>query len=451
MELCTTMRRLSAVPLLSCLFCIAAAAQQKTEPPLLTLDDAIRAAIDHNRQLESSAEVVQKAREAVAEAVAARYPQFNASVLSGVALNPIHFTIPKGAIGSVAGLGPLPAMDVDYTAGRKMTALVHASVAQPVSQLFKINLGVREARVGEALAEENLRLSRQKTTAQVREAYYRLAQAASEIASSEASLRYLEEFSALMERRLSEEAVLKSDVLAVKAKAGQQRYQLLTRRDDLETGKEAMNRLLGRDLETDFSVEAMPAPSFEELDLEAAQAHALDRRPEMHQTQLQIEKAALDVRREKADYLPNLSLQISYLTFTNVEFAPQNLSSAGVLFDWQPFDWGQRHHKLEQLRATEHQAELNHYDVRDQVLIDVDTQFHKLAEARALIEAEEANHVAADEKLRVTLQRFEQKAALASDVLEQQAALAEADSQLHLALDSFWTAKAEFHRAMGEE
>lgn len=67
------------------------------------------------------------------------------------------------------------------------------------------------------------------------------------------------------------------------------------------------------------------------------------------------------------------------------------------------------------------------------------------------MEAQEANRAAADEKLRVTLQRFEQKAALASDVLEQQAALAEADSQLHRALEAFWTAKAEFHRAMGEE
>lgn len=445
------MRRFSVVPLLSCLFCIAAPAQQKTEPPLLTLDDAIRAAIDHNRQLESSAEDVQKARGAVAEAVAARYPQFNASVLSGVALNPIHFTIPKGAIGSVAGLGPLPAANVDYTAGRKVTTLVHASVAQPVSQLFKIDLGVREARVGESLAEENLRLNRQKTTAQVREAYYRLAQAASEIASSEASLRYLEEFGSLMERRLAEEAVLKSDVLAVKAKTGQQRYQLLTRRDDLQTGKEAMNRLLGRDPETEFSVEAMPAASFEELDLETARARALERRPEIHQTQLQMKKAELDVRREKAEYLPNLSLQISYLTFTNVEFAPQNLSSAGVLFDWQPFDWGQRHHKLEQLRASVHQAELSRADVRDQVLIDVATHFRKLAEARALMDAQEANHAAAEEKLRVTLQRFEQKAALAADVLEQQAALAEADNQWSLALEGFWTAKAEFHRAMGEE
>lgn len=445
------MRRLSIVPLLSCLFCMVSPAQQKTEPPLLTLDDAIRAALDHNRQLESSAQDVVKAREAVSESLAARYPQFDASVLSGVAINPIHFTIPKGAIGNVPGLGPLPATNVDYTAGRKMTTLVHASVAQPISQLFKIGLGVREARVVESLAEENLRLNRQKTAAQVREAYYRLAQAASEIASSEASLHYLEEFSSLMERRLGEEAVLKSDVLAVKAKAGQQRYQLLTRRDDLETGKEAMNRLLGRDLETGFSVEAMPAPSFEELDLEAARARALDRRPEIRQTQLQMEKAALDVRREKAEYLPDLSLQISYLTFTNVDFAPQNLSSAGVLFDWQPFDWGQKHHKLEQLRASVRQAELSRADVRDQVLIDVDTQFHKLAEARALMEAQEANRAAADEKLRVTLQRFEQKAALASDVLEQQAALAEADSQLHRALEAFWTAKAEFHRAMGEE
>jgi len=445
------MGRFAFVLLLSCSISMAVPAQQETAAPVLTLDDAIHAAIEHNRQLESSNFDVLKARQATAEAATARLPQFNAAVLSGVAINPIHFTIPKGAIGSAPGIGPLPAKDVDYNAGRKLTALAHASIAQPVSQLYKINLGVREARIGEAFAQQSLRLKRQQTAAEVREAYYQLAQTSSEIAAAEASQRYLDEFSALMERRLAEEAVLKSDLLAVKAKASQQRYQLLAFRDDLATAKEAMNRLLGRDLKTDFTVEAMPAPSIEELDLEAARARALEQRPEIRQSKLQVEKTVIDVRRERAEYLPNLSLQVSYLTFSNVGFAPQNLSSAGVLFDWQPFDWGQKHHKIEQLSSTARQAVLSRDDARDQVLIDVSAKFRKLVEARALVEAQAANREAAEEKLRVTMERYGQKAVLTADVLEQQAAAAEANSQWNRALAGFWSAEAEFHRAMGEE
>jgi outer membrane protein TolC len=271
------------------------------------------------------------------------------------------------------------------------------------------------------------------------------------VAAAEASLSALVELGGLTERRLAEETVLKSDLLSVKAKTSQQRLQLLTLRDGIATSKESFNRLLGRDLRTEFSVEPLPAPSVEELDLETARAKALEQRPEIREAKLQVEKAGLDIRRERAEYLPNLSVQLSYLSFANISFAPQNLTSAGFLFQWQPFDWGQKHHKIEELKSAAAQADLASTDAGQQVLIDVGAQYRKLAEARALLEAQMAVQESEREKLRVVMQRFEQKAVLMADVLQQQAALAEADSQLSQAVSGFWTAEAAFRRALGEE
>jgi outer membrane protein TolC len=445
------MTRLAFCAVLLFSICQAQQAQQPAAAPVLTLDEAIQTALKDNRQLQSAQLDVSKAQQATAEIGASRYPQFSADVLSGIALNPIHFTIPEGAIGDIPGIGPLPAENKDVTEPRRVTAIVHGSAVQPLTQLYKIDLGVRSSRIGEEFARQSLRQKRQELAEQVRDAYYQIVQAQGQVAAAEASLSALVELGGLTERRLAEETVLKSDLLSVKAKTSQQRLQLLTLRDGIATSKESFNRLLGRDLRTEFSVEPLPAPSVEELDLETARAKALEQRPEIREAKLQVEKAGLDIRRERAEYLPNLSVQLSYLSFANISFAPQNLTSAGFLFQWQPFDWGQKHHKIEELKSAAAQADLASTDAGQQVLIDVGAQYRKLAEARALLEAQMAVQESEREKLRVVMQRFEQKAVLMADVLQQQAALAEADSQLSQAVSGFWTAEAAFRRALGEE
>jgi len=419
--------------------------------PVLTLDDAIRMAVRGNRQVQISALEVVKATEATAEVRTARLPQFKSYILGGIALNPINFTIPRGALGIYPNIGLVPQEDANIDTPRRFTGLIYGSAAQPISQLYKIRLGIQTSQLGEQLARENLRQKKQETAQQVRQAYYQLVQTQSQIAGAEATLKYLTELSALTDRNLAEETVLKSDSLNVKAKLSQQRYQLLTLRDGLDTRKEAFNRLLGRDLEAQFSVEAQSLPSLEELDPAAARKKALEQRTEIRKARLQTLKAELDVRRERAEYLPDFSLQLSYLSLANVNFLPQNISHAGFLLEWQPFDWGQKHHRMEQFRGAAKEATLTAQDAEQQVLLDVHMKLRKLLEARALLEAQAAVQESEREKLRVLLNRYAQKAALLAEVLEQKSALAQADSQYQQAVAAFWTARADFDRALGEE
>jgi outer membrane protein TolC len=419
--------------------------------PLLTLQDAIALAVKSNRQVQISALDVNKAVEATAEVRTSRLPQFNSYILGGSTLNPINFTIPQGSLGVYPPIGPIPGHDADITTAPTFAGIIYGSAAQPLSQLYKIRLGIQESQLGEQLARENLRQKKQETTQQVRQAYYQLVQTASQVTSVDAAIRYLTELSGLMDRNLKEETVLKSDSLNVKAKLSQQRYQLLILKDGLATQKEALNRLLGRSLEIDFSVETQSLPTIEELDLEAAGKKALDQRSETRKARLQSSKAELDIRRQRAEYLPNVSLQLSYLSLAHVNFLPSNIVHLGFNFQWQPFDWGQKRHKLEQLRTTAKEAVLTTQDVEQQVLLDVHARYRKLQEARALLDSLAAVQETEREKLRVVMNRFEQKAALVTDVLQQQSAVAQADSQYQQAIASFWTARSDFEHALGEE
>ncbi|MGA3201813.1 MAG: TolC family protein [Bryobacteraceae bacterium] len=418
---------------------------------VLTLNDAVALAVKENRSVQISALDVAKAGEVVAETKTNRLPQVSAYILGGESLTPIDFTIPRGALGVYPATGPIPAQNASISTPQDFNALIYLTAAQPVTQLRKIGLAIRESHIGEEMAQESLRQKKLETTRQVKEAYYQIVQTQTQITSAQESLKYLAELAALTERNLAEQTVLKSDSLNVKAKLSQQRYQLLVLQDTLASQKEALNRLLARDLATDFSVEEQPLPTPEELDLAAARKAAVEQRSEIREARLQTKKSELEIRRERAEYLPDISVQMSYISLPNISFAPKNILSAGFLLQWQPFDWGQRKHKIEELRSTSRQAALTEQDAQQQVLLDVNQKFRKLMETRALLDTQAAVQETEREKLRVIMNQYREKASLLADLLQQQASVAQADSQYQQALAGFWTAKAGFDQAVGRD
>jgi len=354
-------------------------------------------------------------------------------------------------LGFYPATGPIPAKNSNVTTPQQFTAFIFAQASQPVSQLWKVHLSLVSSQISEELAKQKLREQRQNTAESVRELYYQIAQTQTQVESAEAMEKYLVALEGETDRNLVQLVVLKQDSLAVRAKLSQQRYQLLNFRETIQTQKESLNRLLGRDLETEFLVEVQPLPGADEIDLAAAHKLALQQRPEIQQARLQTRKAETEVRQQRAEYIPDFSATFTYASLPNVSFAPQNVLNAGFLLQWQPFDWGQKRHKTESLRDAAKQAALTERDGEQQVLLDVNAKFRALSESRALLDTTALSQEAEREKLRVTANRYGQKAALLSDVLQQEGAAIQADSDYQKALAAFWKAKANFDRALGRE
>jgi outer membrane protein TolC len=192
-----------------------------------------------------------------------------------------------------------------------------------------------------------------------------------------------------------------------------------------------------------------PFSDIAESDLEIARKQALEQRPEVREARLQTRSAQLDVRRERAEYIPDLSLQVSYLSFQNTNFLPQNAGNVGFLFQWQPFDWGYKKHKIRELKTTSQQKALSEQDAEQQVLLDVEGKFRKLTQARMLLDAQSDAREAEQAKLREVTNRYAQQTALLPDLLQQQATVSQADAQYQQALAGFWTSRAEFEKAIG--
>ena len=72
------------------------------------------------------------------------------------------------------------------------------------------------------------------------------------IDATQASIKQYEELDRITQEYVQEKVVLQSESLEVKAKLAQERLQLLQAQDKLQTAKETLNNLLGRDSTIDF-------------------------------------------------------------------------------------------------------------------------------------------------------------------------------------------------------
>jgi outer membrane protein TolC len=182
-----------------------------------------------------------------------------------------------------------------------------------------------------------------------------------------------------------------------------------------------------------------------------ARADALEHRPEMKIAENRMHQAELATKSERTHYIPDVSIQASYVSPVDINVLPQNIGSVGALFTWQPWDWGEKRHKVREAKLTEKQAGLSVEDTREQIVLDVDSNFRHLRETRAHLAVAEALRDAESEKMRNQKEAYSQQSILLSDLLKQQSSLADAESQYRQAVLAYWSARADFQKTLGEE
>ena len=82
--------------------------------------------------------------------------------------------------------------------------------------------------------------------------------------------------------------------------------------------------------------------------------------------------------------------------------------------------------------------------------MEVGQDFRKLAEARQQLHVADLELDADREKVRVALNKYDAHAVLLKDVLQMKASLAEKTYNYQESILSFWTARADLEKAVGE-
>jgi outer membrane protein TolC len=261
-----------------------------------------------------------------------------------------------------------------------------------------------------------------------------------------------QELEKLTENYVAGEVVLKADLMDIETRLARTLESEAQLGDQQATYKEQLNQLIGRDVLTDFRVQSVFEAAGDIPDLEAARERALRQRPEVRQALLKQAQAEQDLHAKRAEYVPDVAAEFNGMSFVNFgRYFPTQNYSVGLSVSWEPFDWGRKKHEMAEKRRRIAQARNSHQDTLASVLIDVNEKYRQLRHSRSQLRVARLGQEAAIESLRVVKNKYAVENVLLKDVLQGQVTLEQSNSEYQQALASFWTARAEFERALGED
>jgi len=418
---------------------------------MLTLEQAVDLALRDNPMIRKASLEVEKNEDRLSAARTQQLPSFELNLLESQTLTNLDFRFPKGIFGDYAGTGPIPAEDTRIGTPRQPTMYLFARAAQPLSQLYRIRLGLKMEALRGEVEHEKLRAERQQTVKEVKRVYYELLGLQSALETAEENIRLYRELDRVVGDYVVEKVVLKAEGMEVKTQLISEEYTLLTLKNSLASQKEQLNLLLGRDVRTNFLLVPVAENISFDLDLQAAQTLALAQRPEVKEARLMLEQAELDQRMKRSQYIPDVSLALTYLRIAPVSVIPPNIASVGVMVTWEPFDWGRKERQLAEKNKTLAQAQTAVRAAENKTVLEINARARKMQEARAMLRVAEMAQETAREKMRVATNRFAEQATLLKDVLQAQSFMAQSGQKYQLALLTFWKVRAEFEKAVGEE
>jgi TolC family type I secretion outer membrane protein len=425
------------------LLALCAAPFAAAQPAALSLDDCLQLAAARQPALAAARAGVAAATEAVGEARAPFYPQVDLSAgyhrFQKRAFLPSGLALPGR--GPAELIGPLD----DWTGGLSSRVTLYdfgerrAGVDAAVARRYA-------AAADAAAAQADVRLS-------VQSAFYALAAAQDLQAVAEKNLARAQRHLRMAEALRQTGAAPPADVLRVQAEVASAQLQLISAQSGVRVAAGQLNTVMGRPAETALAIAAplAPPPPSDARDFATVLSRALARRPELQSAEQRATAARAAVTAARAARAPKLRADGSF-GWNDTTWLPETREwQAGVSVDLPVFDGGARARRVARSRAELTREEANLESRRLQIRQEVWAAAAELDRAWASIAANQTAVRASEESLRVVQERYGNGAAVVTDLLDTQTALARAETSLAAAHWDYLTAHAAFARATGEE
>jgi outer membrane protein TolC len=421
---------------------------------VLTLDQAIAFALKNNREAKNARLEIEKADDKLHAYRTRRLPSFKINSLVFQPLNSFDTIFERGVFGIYPGNIPVPLQDTAIKSSTNTTLLLAGQVTQPITQLRRIGFQIKQQKLDVEISETKLHATEQSLANEVKRVYYAILQTQGAVRAAEESVKLYQELDRVTGEYVVQQVALKTDLMDVQTRVAKAEYEVLTLNNSISAQKEQLNRLLGRDVRTEFSIteglETAQA-AMRETNLIDAHKRALAQRPEIREARLRLQQANLDKRVKKSEMIPDVSLTVNTVTTVNYSnFVPRNVNGVGIQVDWEVFDWGRKKHEIAEKSRVIAQAENTVLETESRVLLEVNAKFRTLQESYQLIRIAQLAQTTARANVQIAAYKYRLEAVLLKDVLTAQTSLANANYEYQKALLIFWTAKADFEKALGE-
>jgi len=421
--------------------------QEQSQQPLisgkLSLQDAVKLTLVHNKMLQQTLEERSIAEGQILRSRAAYLP--NASLSAEYRRLDEATVLPAFP---AFGDQPIPVSTLNnYSTGLTVTQPFYAGGA--------ITAQVQLARLSSLLADQTVRAATQDVVYAAETAYYDLLLSHHLVDISAEAVRTAKVHLEDVEKKRAGGVASNFDVLRAQVELSNFEAELIRSKNAINIARANLIKTMGVSQDSTFvlSDEFVFAPV--QVTMEEAVKTAFTNRPDLYSREYQIRQQREQLRLARSRYLPSLN---GFFNYTWANPAPHQFTAAdawgsqwqtGLQGAWPIFDGFQREGTIMQEKARLRQAQIGLIDAEETAIFELTQAILSMENAEEFVQSQRLNLTRATEGLRLAKVGYEQGVNTQVEVIDAQSALTTARVNYYQAIHSHVVAKLAVQRAMG--
>ncbi len=399
----------------------------------LSLDEALRIALQNNRQIHWAEQNVIAAKARKEQSFTSFLPRLSSS-------------------STITHLDKKTEM-MGLTMTDKRLYDLNLNISQPLFAGGRLISLYRQAKEGVIVAEEESRQTKINLISDVKCGYYNVLKSEKLVGVSKEAVNQIEEHLKMVKNLYNVGMAPRVDVLKTEVQLAHIKQDLIEAENMLALSKSSFNNLLNRDLDAPVELIDIITYQKKEISLKNSIQKALQQRPESKIQEANLKVASEGIKIAKSGYFPSVSLVTNYDREKGSRIPVNEWDeswNAVLVFDIDIWNWKRTSQKVKESGAILSQTEDLLSLLKDSIQLEVKSAFLNLKSAEKKIKVTEIAVSQAEENFRMTELRFKEGMATNTDVLDSQTFLSQARTDYYSSLYGYLEAEANLRQSMGE-
>ena len=424
--------------------------QPKAAPLVISLDDAVRIGLQHNRQLEIARLDKRMAGQKVRESWAEVLPHLSSSLTYTRTLKPSVIFLPSTIFGGTGGT-----QAIEISSDNSSVASLNLN-----QNIFKLSAfaGIKASGLVREISDESYRNTNAEVVTSIRRAYYDVLIASENRKLVEQSIARWEQAQRDTDALFRQGVAADIDTLKAWLSVENLKPDLIRARHGESIAATKLKVVMG--IEQDTRLALSDSLAFTEIPVPqgvaAAYREALDSRPDVRSLGLQVEAENEKVTAARSEGLPVLSAfgQLQAQTQFDDDTALDSTrwpvsSSVGLQLSVPIFSGFATSSRIEQAKINRLQQRTRYEDLKAQVRADVEVRLSNLIEARKRIDVQSKTIAVAERSYRITRLRLREGIGSRLELTDAELQLQTAKTNYLQAVYDYLIAATELEKSLG--
>lgn len=368
---------------------------------------------------------------------------FDPTIVSGI--------IPSQLYPIVEGLSTIQLPDMNFKLNLNNSYLVGVNIEQPIYMGGKIRSGYKMSKIGNEIADLNIKKTEAEIITETDKAYWLYVQTLELTKSAKSYKETVEEFHRVVSNAVDAGMKSRNDLMKVQVQLNQANLQLQRAENGKELSRMNLCQIIGLPLQS----EILPTQSFSDNITEMVTVSDISARPEYAMLNKQVEFKNQEKRMVASEFLPFIGVMGSY-NYTygvklNDEVIFNNNGFSGMISVKIPLvHWGEGARKIKIAETERVMAELQRDDLSEKMELEMQQAINNYNEQLLEVVLTETALEQAQENLQISKNYYEAGMESISDYLEAQTISQNAESEHIIAKTKLEIGKTEYLRTIGK-